>query len=106
MPNRPTDLIDQPDRLADLCSHLRDVGEFAFDTEFVTEDTFTPVLCLVQVATATRLAIIDPIAVPDLSSFWALVANPVKPVVAHAAEAEIRFCRQFAGRTPNPLFDV
>jgi ribonuclease D len=46
------------------------------------------------------------LAVPDLGAFWSLVAAPSGEVVAHAAEAEIRFCRQYAGRTPAPLFDV
>jgi ribonuclease D len=92
--------------VAALCEHLRQVGEFAFDTEFVTEDTYTPVLCVVQVATPSRLAIIDSLAVRDLSDFWSLVAKPAKQVVAHAAEAEIRFCRHFAGRAPEPIFDV
>jgi ribonuclease D len=40
----------QPD-LDDLIAHIRHVGRFAFDTEFVSEETFEPVLCLVQVAT-------------------------------------------------------
>lgn len=106
MAHPTSDLIDTPERLAELCSHLSDVGEFAFDTEFVTEDTFTPVLCLVQVATADRLAIIDPIALPDLSPFWSRVIQPSKQVVVHAGDAEIRFCRQFLGRSPEPMFDV
>lgn len=106
MPQRPTQIIERPEQLAELCCHLRETGHFAFDTEFVTEDTFTPVLCLVQVATAERLAIVDPLAVPDLREFWSFVAEPSKQVVAHAADAEIRFCRHFVGRLPAPLFDV
>jgi ribonuclease D len=106
MPNHPSELIDRPESLAELCEHLHNAGEFAFDTEFVTEDTFTPVLCVVQVATPHRLAIIDSLAVADLQQFWSLVAQPTKQVVAHAAEAEIRFCRQFVGRSPAPLYDV
>jgi ribonuclease D len=106
MPNRPTHIIDRPEDLVDLCRHLREVGEFAFDTEFVTEDTFTPVLCLVQVATAERLVVVDPFAVQELREFWSLVAGPSPRVIAHAADAEIRFCRHYLGQSPAPLFDV
>jgi ribonuclease D len=106
MPHRPTELIDEPEQLAQFCDYLRTQDHFAFDTEFVTEDTFTPVLCLVQVATRDRLAIIDPLALPDLDCFWSLVAEPAGVAVAHAADAEIRFCRHFLGRMPQPLFDV
>ena len=106
MPHREIQIIDQPADLAALCQHVREVGEFAFDTEFVTEDTFTPVLCLIQVATPDRLAIVDPLAVPELQGFWSLVAEQSMRVVAHAADAEIRFCRHYVGRMPAPLFDV
>ena len=44
-------LIATPSQLQELVSHVRAAGRFGFDTEFVSEDTFEPVLCLVQVAT-------------------------------------------------------
>src|SRR5205823_4215155 len=58
-----------PEGLRDLVEHLRASGRFAFDTEFVSEETFEPVLGLVQVATRDRLAVIDPLAVRDLGPF-------------------------------------
>jgi ribonuclease D len=106
MDGRPTQTITDRESFDDLCRHLRSCDRFAFDTEFVTEDTYTPVLCLVQVATADRLAVIDPFEVHDLAEFWSVVAEPPGQVIAHAAEAEIRFCRQELGRPPAPLFDV
>ena len=63
-------LIATPGQLRDLVDHVREVGRFGFDTEFVSEETFEPVLCLIQVATRERLAVIDPQAVGDLSPFW------------------------------------
>ena len=51
-------------------------GRFAFDTEFVSEETFEPVLCLIQVATRDRLAVVDPLAVGDLAPFWDVVDRP------------------------------
>lgn len=44
-------LITTPQQLQGLIDHLRAIGRFAFDTEFVSEDTFEPILCLIQVAT-------------------------------------------------------
>lgn len=106
MQELPTQIITRPAELSELCRHLGAMGHFAFDTEFVTEDTYTPVLCLVQVATPERLVILDPLACPQLDEFWSVVAEPPAQVVAHAADAEVRFCRHHVGRSPAPLFDV
>ena len=106
MSHSPAQFIDRPDGLVELCSHLRKVGKFGFDTEFVTEDTYTPQLCLVQVATQERMAVVDAMVVRDLKNFWRLVADPRIQVVAHAAEAEIGFCRRAISRPPAALFDV
>ena len=60
-----------------------------FDTEFVGEDSYQPELCLIQVSTADRLYIIDPFASPARSTaFWALMHDPARVVLAHAAREE------------------
>src|SRR5258705_179995 len=63
--------IVSPAGLSELVEHLRAQRRFAFDTEFVSEETFEPVLCLIQVATRDRLAVIDPLAVRDLTDLIA-----------------------------------
>ena len=68
--------IETPAELDDLLGHLQARGRFALDTEFVSEDTFEPVLGLIQVATTERIAAVDPMAIRDLSGFWNLVTGP------------------------------
>jgi ribonuclease D len=99
-------LIATPSALAELVDHLRARGRFAFDTEFVSEETFEPVLCLIQVATRDRLAVIDPLAIHDLSPFWDLVIDPAVEVVMHAASEDLRICRFKTGTVPRRVFDV
>src|SRR5262245_26512487 len=99
-------LISTPAQLEDLTRHLRSAGRFAFDTEFVSEDTFEPVLCLVQVATASRLAVIDPLEVRDLGPFWDAVLDPGVSVVMHAAGEDLRICKFRTGRLPDRVYDV
>jgi ribonuclease D len=99
-------LISTPRGLDDLVAHLRDAGRFAFDTEFVSEETFEPNLCLVQVATADRLAVVDPLAVRDLSGFWDAVIDPSLEVVMHAAGEDLRICKIKTGTVPARVFDV
>src|SRR5689334_23104562 len=99
-------LIATASGLQELVDHLRQSGRFAFDTEFVSEETFEPVLCLVQVATRDRLAVIDPMALDDLGPFWDVVNDPDIEVVMHAAGEDLRIGRFRTGRVPRRVVDV
>lgn len=99
-------VITTTSQLLSLVDHLRTTGRFSFDTEFVSEDTFEPVLCLIQVATRERLALIDPLAVRDLDPFWGVVCDPAVEVVMHAAGEDLRICLIRTGRLPRRVFDV
>jgi ribonuclease D len=99
-------LITTTRQLQDLVEQVRVAGRFGFDTEFVSEDTFEPVLCLIQVATRDRLALIDPLAVRDLDPFWEVVCDPSLDVVMHAAGEDLRICLIKTGRLPRRVFDV
>lgn len=98
--------IDSAERLQDFCAAIADEPRIAFDTEFIPENTFVPELCLVQVATDRKLAIIDPLAVEDLTPFWQLLIDPQREVVTHAGKEEMNFCLAQAGDLPARLFDV
>jgi ribonuclease D len=99
-------LITTAAGLEELVAHLRAAGRFAFDTEFVSEETFEPVLCLVQVATRERLTAIDALAVRDLAPLWQLVIDPAVEVVMHAASEDLRICRFQTGTVPRRVYDV
>src|SRR5689334_23738372 len=99
-------LITTAAELEELVAHPRAAGRFAFDTEFVSEETYEPVLCLVQVATRERLAAIDALAVRDLSPLWQLVIDPAVEVVMHAASEDLRICRFQTGTVPRRVYDV
>ncbi len=63
-------------------------------------------LCLVQVATRDRLALIDPLAVRDLDPFWDVVCDPSIEVVMHAAGEDLRIGLIKTGKLPRRVFDV
>jgi ribonuclease D len=92
--------------LRELADHLRAAGRFAFDTEFVSEDTFEPVLGLVQVATADRIVAVDPIAIGNLDPLWDVLHDPAVEVVMHAAGEDLRICLLRSGRLPGRVVDV
>ena len=103
MPHR---LITDQDHFEELCDHIRQSGEVAFDTEFLSEHTYRPELCLLQFATRERSAAVDPFQVRDLTNWWKLMAGGEVTVVVHGGREEVRFCLWLAGAPPRKLCDV
>ena len=83
--------ITSPAQLAAFCDELAQADRIGMDTEFVSEDTFRPELCLVQVATKDLLAVIDPYRAGDLSIFWRTLADGKHTTIVHAAREEVNF---------------
>ncbi len=92
--------------LEKLCVRIRKSGIFGFDTEFISEYTYRPVLALIQVALPKRVELIDAQAIPDLSQFWELVIDSRLTTIVHAAEQEVRFCWYACGALPKNTIDL
>src|SRR5439155_21084379 len=84
------DHITSEQHLRDFCESISAAPIVAFDTEFVSEDSFQPDLCLVQLAANERLAIVDPFEVQDLSPLWSLLTAPGREPLVHAGREEFR----------------
>jgi ribonuclease D len=100
------ELVTSDSQLASLCDELRSAADIAFDTEFVSEHTYRPQLCLVQVAAGDRLVVIDPLGIRDMQPFWRLLAEPEHNTIVHAGREELLFCLTSVGQRPARLFDV
>ncbi len=98
--------IRTSEQLEHFCERLREVPRIAWDTEFVSEDTYRPDLCLVQVAAGPHLAVIDPREVPDLTPFWDVIGDEKHLSIVHAGREEFRFCLHAIKRRPGRLFDT
>ena len=81
-------LIDGAEELTRCCNHLAQCKRFGLDTEFVGEESYHPRLCLIQVATAETLYLIDPFALDSLEPFWNQVVDPNNQVIVHAGREE------------------
>ncbi|HUS25051.1 MAG TPA: ribonuclease D [Candidatus Binatia bacterium] len=77
----------------------------ALDTEFVREDTYFPVLCLVQVGDGETAALVDVRAL-DPAPLFALLARPQLLKIFHAAGQDLEIFVQHSGDCPRPLFDT
>ena len=103
MPHR---LIVDQSQFEDFCAHLRKSKTVAFDSEFVSEYTYQPQLCLLQFATPEGCVAVDPYQVENLESWWDVMTDDETTVVVHGGQAEVRFCLTHAGRCPRKLIDV
>ena len=99
-------LVTTASELRSVCSAIREAGIVAMDTEFVSENTYRPELCLLQLALPGDVLAIDPFEIADLSDWWEIMADDQVTVVVHAARQEVRFCLDATRQRPGRLWDV
>jgi len=99
-------LLDEPGRLADALAALGDADTLALDTEFVREKTYYPRLCLVQVAVADRILLVDTLAHEDLAPLTEQLGRQDTTKVLHAARQDVEVLLPVTGRPPAPLLDT
>lgn len=92
--------------LLDYCGRLHDADWIAMDTEFVSEDSYRPELCLIQVAGPEGMALIDTIAVEDVTPFWQALAEGDHETIVHAGRGDLEFCLRSVKQRPKQLFDT
>jgi ribonuclease D len=101
------DLIATTDDLAALCDRLAGETFVTVDTEFMRERTYWPELCVVQLAGASEVAVIDAEAPGiDLAPLGRLLADQRIVKVFHAARQDIEIFVLRFGDVPRPLFDT
>jgi ribonuclease D len=103
----PPVLIKTTSELDALCKRLCHEEFVTVDTEFMRERTYWPELCVVQLAGAQEVAVVDALAKGiDLAPLGALMADPAVEKVFHAARQDIEIFVLRFGAVPKPLFDT
>ena len=92
--------------LHELCARLADADVIAFDTEFVSEHTYRPELCLLQVAAGDDYYIVDCMEITNVDPFWQRVSEGEHRTVVHAGRQEVLFCLDAVDKPPVNLFDL
>mgnify|MGYP001951526588 FL=1 len=98
-------LIEDFMSLQALCQQYSKASVLAVDTEFVRTRTLYPKLGLLQVFDGNTLALIDPIAINDLSPFWQLLADENIVKVLHACSEDLEVFLTSANCKPVNLID-
>jgi ribonuclease D len=99
-------VVTTDDALSALIKHVREMGCFAYDSEFIGELTYHPRLCLLQVATTQLVALIDPLAPIELRPFWEVLADPSIEKIVHAGEQDVEPVWRLIGRPFANVFDT
>ena len=98
--------ITTTEALREFCAKLSNQPFITVDTEFMRETTYWPKLCLIQAASPTDAANIDPLAEGlDLEPFLELLRDESILKVFHAARQDVEIFAKL-GAMPKPMFDT
>jgi ribonuclease D len=98
--------ITTPDGLAHLIAAARREPRIAVDTEAASFHRYRDRIYLVQVSTRDRTALIDPLALADLSPLGPLLADPQIEKVFHDADYDLRVLDRDYGFRAARVFDT
>lgn len=100
-------MITKQEELTALVARLLKEPIVAIDTEFLWEDTYYPILGLVQVATADGASwLIDPVTLGDIHAFGAVLAAPGVIKLLHDAQQDLTILYHATGALPKNSFDT
>jgi len=106
MPTTHAHYVNTPHTLPEVIEAVRGAPQVGFDTEFISEGAYEPLLCLLQIATPGDIWLVDPLSVRDLAPLWQALTEPDREMIAVAAREEIRFSLRFAARPPGRVWDA
>jgi len=100
-------LTDNQD-IADICARFATADFITVDTEFMRENTYWPILCLIQISDGKEAAAIDPLAKGvDLGPLLELMVNNEDVLkIFHAGGQDVEIIHNLTGKTPHPIFDT
>jgi ribonuclease D len=98
--------IDSSEKLIAICQQFSQSQFIALDTEFVRQTTYYPILALLQICDGQQIAIIDPVAIKDLSPLMAILYQQDTTIVLHSARQDMEIFYYLNQSLPSTLFDT
>lgn len=99
------DLITDDSIVRAAMERARSLGRIGLDTEFMREKTYRARLCLVQIATAEDLILIDALEV-DLAPLADAIADPNVQIIVHAGKQDLHIFYERYGSVPSNVMDI
>lgn len=105
-PASEPELVVTSDALAALVHRLLGRARIAVDTEAASFHRYVDRVCLIQLSSDRETALIDPLAVEDLSPLGKLLADPDTEVVFHDADYDLRILHRDYKFKARNIFDT
>ncbi len=99
-------IIRDNSTLKKFCNKCIKEKVLAIDTEFIREKTYYPVLCLVQIASDSFSAVIDPLSEIKMEPVWEILSNEKILKVFHAGRQDLEIFFNITGKIPTPIYDT
>lgn len=92
--------------LAALCERLSHAKAIAVDTEFASEDRYYAEVGVIQLGDDEIAAVVDPVAVKDLSPLKPLLSATGIVKILHAGDQDLKILNRLLKVTVAPVFDT
>jgi ribonuclease D len=102
----PIELLTSSDQVSDLARILSQERCIAVDTESNSRHRYPERVCLIQVATSSKVYLIDPLAVEDMGPMGEVLADETVLKVMQGAEYDVRCLDREWGFRIRNLFDT
>lgn len=98
--------IDTDAALLEFCQSIAGAHILAVDTEFIREKSYYSKLCLIQIASETQVACIDPLSIKDIDPLLDILYTPEILKLMHAARQDLEIFYFMRNQLPCPVFDT
>ncbi|MGK0389642.1 MAG: ribonuclease D [Maribacter sp.] len=107
MPEQEYIFVTSSQELEKHCAEIKEKSDWiGFDTEFIGERRYVPLLCLVQIASEVGNLLIDTLAFEDMSALTDLMADESILKITHAGENDYQLFYKLFKTLPKNVVDV
>ncbi len=100
------ELIESSSKMDELLEQLKNETLIAVDTEFFRETTYYPQLALVQIATGSIIACIDPLAFDAKPALKTLLLDNNITKIFHSCSQDLEVLYYYLGEAPGVIYDT
>lgn len=104
--NQQVHFLDTQDIFEKVMAEIASHPWIGFDTEFVGEKYYIPVLGLLQIIAGNDIYLVDTIKIRNLDAFLRIVSDPEVLKITHAGDNDYRLLFTLFGVTPRNTFDT